>query len=297
VAQLKNLKNNYMAKSTSQSFSTKSFTPEMLAAYSAGQTHRKGLSQIGNKISTTSIKEKYPHVYISSDAGLGKTYEVNSAMAKNKVKHYCISGNMSMFAFGVQLATINHLDPKSISIISVDDCDEILRNEANINIMKNVLDGAKTFHYQKHLGGLISQLDPLQQSAVERHQKPGVSGFVVPTDRMIFVFTSNTHLPHQDDPNKNNKTIHLKAIADRCRVYEIALTPEEKWGWITDVAANTNAIDSSIPRKIVEEATMFMWENWDCLTKKSIRTLQMMCDDYVNDPKNYKKFWEAQYVK
>ena len=285
------------SKGVSGTFNTGFFTTQMLAAYEAGKNYRVGLTHIGNKLSTTSIKEKYPHIYISSDPGLGKSHIVNEAMAKNKVKHYCISGNISMFAFGVQLATINHLDPKGVSIISVDDCEEILRNEANINIMKNVLDGAKTFHYQKHLGGLVGQLDPVQQAAVERHQKPGVSGFVVPTDRMIFVFTANKALPDDHTPNKDNKTIHLKAIADRCRPHDIVLTAEEKWGWIADVVINTNAIDSFIPRKVVEEATLFMWENMDRLKKTSIRTIQKMCDDYVNDPKNYKKFWQSQYVK
>jgi hypothetical protein len=288
-----------MAKSKSipGTFNTGFFTAPMLAAYQEGQKHRIGLKQIGNKLSVTNNKETRPHIFISGDPGIGKSYEVTEALKKNKVKHYCISGNLSMFAFGVQLATINHLDPKGVSIILVDDCDEILRNEANINIMKNVLDGAKTFHYQKHLGSLIGQLDPVQQAAVQRHQKPGVSGFVVPTDRMIFVFTANEALPEIDAPNKNNKTIHLKAIADRCRVHDIKLSPEEKWGWITDVIANSNAVDISVPRKIVEEISKFMWENWDNLKKRSIRTVQMMADDYLNDSKSYKKFWESQYVK
>lgn len=288
-----------MAKSqgVSGTFNTGFFTTQMLDAYKAGQKHRIGLTQIGNKLSVTNNKETRPHIFISGDPGIGKTWEVDQALKKNKVKHYCISGNLSMFAFGVQLATINHLDPHGVSIILVDDCDEILRNDANINIMKNVLDGAKTFHYQKHLGSLIGQLDPVQQAAVQRHQKPGVSGFVVPTDRMIFVFIANDPLPEIDAPNKKSKDVHLKAIADRCRVHDIKLSPEEKWGWITDVIANSNAVDPIVPRKIVEEISKFMWDNWDFLKKRSIRTVQMMADDYINDPKHYKDFWQHQYVR
>ena len=108
-----------MATGVNGTFNTGFFTQQMMDAYLSGQSHRNGLKQIGSKISTASIRERYPHVYISSDAGLGKTHEVNGAMAKNNVKHYSISGNMTMLAFGVQLATINHYDPKSISIISV----------------------------------------------------------------------------------------------------------------------------------------------------------------------------------
>jgi hypothetical protein len=63
--------------------------------------------------------------------------------------------------------------------------------------MKNVLDGNRVFHYQKHLS-LISQLDDVQQKAINAHQTPGQMGFKVSTNKMKFIFTSNEKLPYQN---------------------------------------------------------------------------------------------------
>jgi hypothetical protein len=269
----------------------------MYAELLKGAEKRQGLIHLGNKISTASIKDKYPHLFISSDPGLGKSHTVNEAMKKNKVNYYHVTGNTNIFNFGVQLATINYLDPKNVSIISVDDCDEILKNGANINVMKNVLDGARNYHHQKLMTSWINQLPEIQQKAIEKHMDLKNGGFKVPTDKMIFVFTANIHLPEEDEPNKNEKIVHLKAIADRVRPYAIKLEPKEKWGWIADVALNTPAIPKAVPKKVVEEACVFMFDTWEKHTKKSIRGMQMMCDDYINYKKDYKTVWRSQYLR
>ena len=272
------------------------FTYRMLDYYEQGQNQRQRLVHLGNKISTIKQQEEFPHMYIYSVPGLGKTHTVNSAMQANNVKYYTLSGNLSMFAFGVQLAVIRHLDPNSIAIISVDDCDEILKNETNINIMKNVLEGNRMFHYQKHVENLLATLDNIQRDAVIAHQQPGVSGFVVPTDNMIFVFTANERLPYDDEVNKSKRSIHLNAIRSRCRVYDFDMEDLVQWGWIADVALNTNCI-SLVPQEVIEQACKFMFEHWSSLRTKSIRTIKMMCDDYKNSPNNFTFIWEKEYIK
>lgn len=275
----------------------KCFTQQMYADYLKGQEKRQGLIHIGSKISTANIKDQYPHVFISSDPGLGKTHTVEEALKKNNVNFVNVTGNTNIFNFGVQLAIVNYKAPKSVSIVSVDDCDEIFRNGSTINIMKNVLSGFKNYHYQKLTAAWMGQLNENQQKAVEYHMDLENGGFKVPTDKMIFIFTSNTHLPAEDDPNKNEKIIHLKAIADRCRVFPIKLDAGEKWGWIADVALNTTAIPKAVPRKIIEEACVFMYDTWEKHTKRTIRGMQQMCDDYLNYKKNYKSVWRSQYLK
>jgi Cdc6-like AAA superfamily ATPase len=51
--------------------------------------------------------EKFPHLYIYSPPGLGKTHTVNEFLKKSELTYFVVSGNTSMFAFGIQLAVIN----------------------------------------------------------------------------------------------------------------------------------------------------------------------------------------------
>jgi hypothetical protein len=69
-----------------------------------------------------------------------------------------------------------------------------------------------------------------------------------------------------------------------------------QWGWIADVALNTNCIPL-VPQNVIEQACTFMFNNWDGLKTKSIRTIKMMCDDYKNSPDNYLFIWEMEYIK
>ena len=68
-----------------------------------------------------------------------------------------VSGNISMFAFGMSLACIRYQYGDKAVVILVDDCDEIFKTALNVNIMKNVLDGARVYSYEK---SLQSQVKP-----------------------------------------------------------------------------------------------------------------------------------------
>ena len=272
----------------------------MIKFLELGSKNRKRLSILGNKISNFNTNDEYNHSYIYSVPGLGKTHTVNDAMSKNGVNYVTISGNVSMFAFGVQLALINYMCPDEITVVSVDDCNEILKDTSNINIIKNILEGNRQFHYQKMLGGLISQLDDLQQRAIQHHIIEGTTGFVVPTNKMVFVFTANERLPYDDEVNGKkvkDRMIHLNAIRSRCRVYDFVLDPLIQWGWIADVILNVVPPVVKVPNKIKEECCTFMYENWDNMKTKSIRIAKMMCEDYINNKEDYQFIWESEYLK
>jgi hypothetical protein len=277
------------------------FTPDMINALTQGSKNRKRLSFLGSQISTSDLNASYNHMYIYSVPGLGKTHTINEAMANRGVNHVTISGNVSMFAFGVQLALINFLCPNQLTIVSVDDCNEILKDSSNINIIKNILENPKKFHYQKHLGGLISQLDGLQQQAIESHIIEGTTGFVVPTNNMMFVFTANERLPYDDEVNGikvRDKMIHLNAIRNRCRVYDFILEDDVQWGWIADVVLNTEAMnDSNISEDGKTLVCEFMYNNWQNMKTKSVRTAKMLCEDYVRYGDDAEFVWESEYLK
>lgn len=89
--------------------------------------------------------------------------------------------------------------------------------------------------------------------------------------------------------------MHLLAIRDRVKPVDFDLTDEQMWGWITDVC--TTSLTSEYPKQIVEEACDFLWDNWPRLKTKSIRLVHQMCDEYINDPVNYKDIWSLDYRK
>ena len=272
----------------------------MIQFLEMGAKNRKRLSILGSKISNFNTNDEYNHSYIYSVPGLGKTHTVNDAMSQNNVNYVTISGNVSMFAFGVQLALINYMCPDKTTVVSVDDCNEILKDTSNINIIKNILEGNRVFHYQKMLGGLISQLDELQQSAIQSHVVEGTTGFVVPTKNMVFVFTANERLPYDDEVNGKkvkDRMIHLNAIRNRCRVYDFVMEPMIQWGWICDVILNVLPPVVKVPNKVKEECCVFMYQNWDKMKTKSIRTAKMMCEDYINNKEDYQFIWESEYLK
>jgi len=260
-----------------------------------GSKERQKLFFIGEQISTMNYVGKYPHHYIYSPPGLGKTHTVNDSMRRSGVNYFTVTGNVSMYAFGLQLAVIYYLCPKDChSIISVDDCNELFKNSTNINIMKNVLGENRVFHYQKNLGGLYDQLDEVQKSAIDNCVVEGQSGFKVPTDNMIFVFTSNEKLPSEETANKSRQK-HLLAITDRVTNHNLEMDTFVQWGWISDVVLNTNSC-TFVSENIRRECVQFLYENWKNVKVKSIRTAIKMCEDVMKFPNNYKQFWSVQYI-
>ena len=254
--------------------------------------------------SKETLKAKFPHTYIYSPPGLGKTFTVEKQLNISGMQNYTISGNVSMFAFGISLAVIryNSMNDKPI-IIVVDDCDEILKNETNINIMKNILSGNKVYDYQMSLQSQWKGLSSTQQEAILAHSSSNKLGFTVPTDNFIFVFTSNFKLPTDDDVKnardkmqaKANKMAHLNAIRSRCRPADFDLTDNEQWGWIADVVMNENCVELSHNEEVI--LLDWMYNNWDNMNERSIRTAEKMAECMIEDPTGYRDSWEIDYLK
>jgi hypothetical protein len=269
-----------------------------------GAAKRNRLKKLSEKASQANVDSKFPHTYIYSPPGLGKTFTVTKAVEEAGIENYVISGNQSMFAFGIQLAVINHFTPKEQSVvIIVDDCDEILKNAQNINIMKNVLSGNKVYSYEKSLQSQWNNLSDVQKQAIEAHSDDSKMGFNVPTDRFIFIFTSNFKLPTEDEvksarEKQQAKAVllgHLEAIRSRCRPADFELDDNEKWGWIADCILNEDCLDISEDDKII--LLDWMYNNWDNMNERSIRTAEKMAETMIDDPTGYRDDWEIDYLK
>lgn len=249
--------------------------------------------------------EKFPHLYIYSPPGLGKTHTVNQFLKESELPYFVVSGNTSMFAFGIQLAVINFQNvEKTNIIIYVDDCDEIFKNEQNCNTMKNVLDGEKRFVYEKSLASQWSSLGQLQKEAIQHHSEEGKMGFTIPTDNLRFVFTSNFSLPIDDDVRLARQKggyklvlmAHRNAIRSRCKVADFDLTPQEHWGWIADVTLSPEFLPE-IPISKKNIILEFLWNNWSQLNERSIRSIEKMANLMKYYPDRYKNLWEMDYLK
>lgn len=283
------------------------FGMNQMDALERGKAHRLRLKQLVEKISLVKEGDKYPHLYFFSPPGLGKTYTALNHLKDSGIRFIQVSGNVSMFAFGIQLAVVNFLNPEREPIvIFVDDCDEILKNEANCNTMKNVLDGSKVFTYEKSLTSQFNNLSSLQQEAIMHFQEEGKMGFTVPTDNMIFVFTSNFMLPLDDEVqlarekslSKSVLLSHRNAIRSRCRVADFDLGWAEQWGWIADVVLNTLCLDyyqlTLMEKQVILD---FLWYNWEFMKERSIRTVEKMANTMKEYPDNFKLLWEIDYLK
>jgi len=268
-----------------------------------GAAKRNRLQRLARKAANLSINSDTRHMYIYSPAGLGKTHSVKQAMTESGIPHYEISGSQSMFAFGIGLATIQFLNQGAQKIVMVvDDCDEILKNSTNVNIMKNVLAGANKYSYEKSLQNQMSGLTDIQVAALDHFSSPEKMGFEVPTHNMVFVFTSNFKLPTDDaweveKQKGSNKAImygHLNAIRSRCHTSDFELESNEKWGWIADCVLNEDVVNLTDEDKII--LLDWMFNNWDRLRERSIRTVQKMSETMIEDPTGYRDDWEIDYL-
>ena len=272
-------------------------------ALTQGREQRMRLRFVGNNIRNINPSDRYPHYYIYSKPGLGKTHTVREALQGSDHEVYHLSAAESMFIFGIHLSVLNHTVPQDKTIVVVlDDAENLLNSTENINIFKGMLDGVdRHYKYSKKLDSALGQMSNRIQECVMAHTSPDQVGFIVPTTRFSFVFTSNIKLPDYSDiesvknPSRVSRLMHLLAIRDRVKPVDFDLTDEQMWGWITD--ASTTSLTSEYPKEIVEEACDFLWDNWSRLKTKSIRLVHQMCDEYVNDPVNYKDIWSLDYRK
>jgi hypothetical protein len=283
------------------------FNLKQLNAIEKGKYKRERMLTLVSNITQLNQQEKYSNLYVYSPPGLGKSYCVNNFLENSDLQHYSVSGNTSMFAFGIQLAVINYLNPdRPPIVIHVDDCDEIFKNDQNCNTMKKVLDTDKKFVYEKSLASQWSNMSEIQREAIKFFGEEGKFGFTVPTDNMRFVFTSNFQLPMDDEvaqARKKNKTkavllAHRNAIRSRCKVGDFDLTSEEHWGWIADVVLNKEfLINENISFEDKETILNFLWYNWDMLTERSIRLVEKMAITIKHDPTSFERIWEVDYLK
>ena len=276
-------------------------------ALEKGRQNRTRFLQVVEKLPQIRNEDKYPHKFVFGFPGIGKSYEITNHLNESGTRYLMVTGNVSMFAFGVQLAVINFSNPSQERlIVFCDDVDTLVSTEASCNQLKSALHGPKMFTYEKSLQSQWSNLSELQRKAIEYHQEDGKMGFQVPTSSMSFLLVSNIQLPTDDEvrlareksKGKASLLAHKNAIRSRCMVQDFSLTNAELWGWIADVILNTeclNQFNMTDEEKLV--ILNFLWDNWESLTERSIRLIEKMAIIKNEYPDSYEIVWGIDFLK
>lgn len=264
--------------------------------------------RVAKKTNQDSTDGKKRHTYIYGPSGIGKTYNMEHAIDVSGVKHFTISGNVSMWAFGVQLACIAvTLKKDEKVVVIVDDCDELLKDGQSVNQLKELLE-KHTFSYNKKPQMHMLTSD-FQIAAVEKHMSKDGLGFKVDCKNFSFVITSNFKLPYDSTPEemleKNGGNLtpriayfkHLTAIRGRMNVKDLDMSKEEKWGNIAIVLLEDNGCP-----QLNEQQKIFLLQwmdsNWDYMTETSIRTAEKMADILIEEcEENVIDAWECDFLK
>jgi hypothetical protein len=278
------------------------FSTKQEQAIELGKIRRKSLIQAAQKFAKADLSSDYPHSYIYSLGGLGKTFNVGKAVKDMNVPFRVVTGNVTHWGFALELAIINMLKPKGQPFrIIVDDCDAILSKDF-INTLKNMLEGEKVLNYTSQI--MYHLLDtPEKEAAIEYHKKS--VGFSVPCHEFIFIFTSNYKLPSSNEAlvaeakgpgPSTTRIVNLNAIRTRCKTKDIIFESEQEWwGWIADAVLNDNSVSHLINKEQQIELLHWMWNNWPRLSGRCLRTVNQLAD-IMKHEEDYLDTWESDYI-
>lgn len=273
-----------------------------LEAIAKGRSLFEQLTQV---IASVTAENSNQHLYLYGRPGIGKTYNVKKALYEAGAEFIEVLGNTSVFAFGLKICLIQHLrNSNEPMTVLVDDCDELLKNEANCNILKNVLSGPRVFQYEKSLSSQWGQLTDSHKQAVKYFQDGLSTGFTVPVRNISFIFTSNTRLPFDDEVqllrekgvSKSTLYAHRNAIRSRVRVLDLELNEKtELWGWIANIVMSETFLPN-VDELVKMEMLNFLYQNWDDLKEKSLRLVEKMAETY-SCTANYQNLWQIEFLK
>jgi hypothetical protein len=275
---------------------TNPFSDELMGFIKEGEKQKKRLFDIADEIVAYSSKDNFPHFYIQSSPGMGKSYTLKDKFNKNNKNVTVIGAGVTMPQFGIMLALIvKDLKKNDTHYIYFDDCESLLYKPDDLNMFKNLLRDEKCYSYMKNMSNLLNSTDDAGKRAIEHFTQKG-GGFKVPTDNIVFVMSSNIKLPSTDEV-RTARDSHLSAIADRFNVRDFTMPPTTQWGYITTMILNSPYLPKTVPMSIKVEACQFFYDNWVDLKRRTIRQVEQMIETYLKNPKSYKTKWEQEFKK
>lgn len=284
----------------------KPFSTAQENAYALGRRARKQLVKQAMRAAKRAQNKdivEYIDSLIAGDAGTGKSWNIERALMELGVPYVKITGNASIFGLMGNLMLLHARKPEGQRVVVfLDDCDFLLEPK-NINILKNMTNTQlrdRVFEYTKKVNP--KSFTETQQQYLPQYEKDGDHGLVIPCDEFVFVIASNVKLHDQTMGHDASATVkkqldHHMAIRTRFRPYDFDLTMEEKWGWLVDVAINDDALHMVENEEQKYELLNWVWHNWYNMKETSVRTIQKMGYDILEDEDDYVDTWEFDYLK
>ena len=279
-------------------------TTNQKVAIELGSRQRKGLIRQTKRMakSVNSTTTRFQDQLICGPSGVGKTYNIIKTLRDENLQFFQMTGNASIFGFMGNLLYLHSQKPNGQKlVIFLDDCD-FLFEPKNINILKNLTatdPRDRMFQYTKSINE--KQFSDAQQHVLPNYLNEGTHGLTIPCDEFVFVIASNinlydeTQLPDLSAAEKKKAEHHL-AIRGRMKPYDFTLNKEEKWGWLYDAAMNDGALDLVDTENKKLFLLNWMWSNWDKMKETSIRTIEKMAEDMMEDPTDFIEYWELDYL-
>jgi hypothetical protein len=250
------------------------------------------------------------HYIFSSKPGSSKTYTTNEVAKSLNIPLIKFEGTLGLFAFCAEVATVLVNAPNDDSKIycNFDDCDSLFTNESDLNVIKGMFDpDRQTLTYKKTLGGQYASLDDTQKAAIDHFRQEGVSGFSIPTDRLVFIVLTNKHFPGTDELEKvaeshKTKASGLAAIRRRVQYKSMDLPFGVDWGYCAYILLNHPLAekwksDITFDQKLEILKFTSPTNQWGKLYERNLSTFDKMVKDMVRFPDNYYDRWISQYVK
>lgn len=280
-------------------------TTEQLNAVNLGRAMRRRLtkeSQRAAKRALNKDRDVYLDSLISGDSGVGKSYVIEKTLNEYNVLHVKITGTVSLYGLMGNLMLLHANKPVGQRmVIFLDDCD-FLFEPSNINLLKHMTatqSKDRKFEYTKKIRA--SDFTDAQAAVLDQYVKEGQHGLEIPCDEFVFVIASNFVLPNEQTvktmkETQRRKADHLLAIRGRFNPFDFELNKHEKWGWLYDVAINDNALECLKDEQDRLYLLDFVWQNWDRMKETSVRTIQKMAYEIIEDPEYFKDNWELDYL-
>lgn len=273
-------------------------------AVELGQAKRNGLIRQTKRIARKlkGSNSSYNDFLIAGPSGTGKSYNIEKTLDTMGLQYYKLTGNVSIFGFMGNLMYLHSQKPAGQKLaIYLDDTD-FLFEPKNINILKMLTStkpGDRKFEYTKAINE--KAFSEAQQQVLPNYLNEGTHGLTIPCEDFMFIFASNIELADETQidnmtSSQKKKANHDLAIRGRFKPYDFQLNKEEKWGWIFDAAINDGALDMLDNEDDKIYLMDWMWSNWDSMKETSIRTIEKMAEDMLDEPEDYKDYWVIDYL-
>ena len=261
----------------------------------------KECRKIVNRVNSDELKS-YLDSIIAGESGVGKSFNIEKILDECNIPHVKLTGNASIFGLMGHLMMLHASKPKGQRVVVFLDDVDFLFDPKNINIFKHMCaTNAKDrkFEYLKAINK--GNFTEPQQDLLELYAHPMSQGLVIPCDEFIFIVASNRTLADEQSvksmtESQQVKAAHELAIRGRTRYYDFILNKQEKWGWLYEVAINDGGLDILTNEQDKLYLLDWIWNNWDNMKETSVRTIQKMAQEIIEDPEEYKDNWELDYL-